>query len=100
MGKIAALLPSGMSVAIFKFPNLLADILTAYLLWRLANPTFEKRKLWVPVLLYVQSRGAGEFHTMGAGGQLSLPVPGSAPVSSYPKTLARSSGVTGIRLCS
>ena len=49
-GELAALLPRQLHMVIFKMPSLLADLATAYLLWRLLRPTVGHRKLWLPAL--------------------------------------------------
>jgi Gpi18-like mannosyltransferase len=50
VGELAAHLHLNLRMLLFKLPNLLADVATAYLIWRALRPTEEDRKLWVPAL--------------------------------------------------
>ncbi|NOX58858.1 MAG: phospholipid carrier-dependent glycosyltransferase [Planctomycetes bacterium] len=49
-GKISAMLPAHAHYLIFKLPNLIADVLTAWLVWRVAKPTRSSPKLIWPTL--------------------------------------------------
>jgi len=51
LGKVAGLWSSvPLHIFLFKLPNILADLATAYLIWRLLKPTPKNDKIWVAVL--------------------------------------------------
>jgi predicted membrane-bound dolichyl-phosphate-mannose-protein mannosyltransferase len=50
LGFIAGPVPQPVQYGLLKLPSILADVGTAYLIWRLVRPTNENRKLWVPIV--------------------------------------------------
>ncbi|MCB9850243.1 MAG: glycosyltransferase family 39 protein [Phycisphaerales bacterium] len=48
LGKVSAFLPGAWDVLLFKLPNLLADLVTAWMIWRLTRERAGSRHLWIP----------------------------------------------------